>query len=335
MSTNNTQPTMGNRLEGIQEGALQTAKNITDTLGNVRENLNTQVKDFSTKASNFSTKEFLESNTLIAKLVFLILVLIGFVVLMYLGIALITYFTSAGNNPYLITGLNDGTNYKIIPQDPKNSSAIPIMRSNNRSSGIEFTWSVWLKTMGNNKNNYSHIFSKGGNGDLNSDGIMKPSNAPGVYFVRCVAGTNNIADSSYQGATQNNVAIMMNVASTKPTSDINSYTETVIINGIPIGSWFNLMIRLENKVMDVYINGTMTQRHVFSNVPIQNYDDVYVCANGGFSGTLSDLRYFNRSLNVFEINSIVAAGPNLSYVGGNKDSPSQLSYLWYNKNANV
>ena len=87
--------------------------------------------------------------------------------------------------------------------------------------------------------------------------------------------------------------------------------------------------------MDVYINGTMTQRHIFTNVPIQNYDDVYICANGGFSGTLSDLRYFNRALNVFEINNIVSSGPNLTYSNGTKDSPSQLSYLWYNTNANV
>ena len=108
-----------------------------------------------------------------------------------------------------------------------------------------------------------------------------------------------------------------------------------MISGVPIGSWFNLAIRLENKVMDVYINGTLTQRHIFTNVPIQNYDDVYVCANGGFKGTVSDLRNFNRALNVFEINNIVSAGPNLTYVGGNKDSASQLSSIWYSKNANV
>lgn len=339
MSTANAQPATGNQLANIQEGALQGAKTVTDTLGSVRENVNAQVKDFSTKASNFSTKEFLESNTLIAKLVFLILVLIGFMILMYLGIALITYFTATSNSPFLITGLNDGTNFKIIPQDPKNSQAVTLMRSNNKSSGIEFTWSVWLKTMGgaNSSHAYSHIFSKGGNNTFDSNGIMKINNAPGVYFVTATKENNiiNGGQSTQNTSTQTNIVIFMNVASTTPTSDINSLTEQVMISGVPIGAWFNLAIRLENKVMDVYINGTLTQRHIFTNVPIQNYDDVYVCAHDGFKGTMSDLRYFNRALNVFEINNIVAAGPNLTYAGGNKDSASQLSSIWYSKNANV
>ena len=339
MSATNIEPTVGNRMANVQEGALQGAKTVTDTLGSVRDSVNTQVKDFSTKASNFSTKEFLESNTLIAKLVFLILVLIGFMILMYLGIALITYFTGSANNLYLITGLNDGTNYKIIPQDPKNTQSITVLRSNNQSTGIEFTWSVWLKSMGaNTKNTYSHIFSKGGNGTYDKNGIMQVNNAPGVYFVNGDAITNNLINGGQQQqkiSTQTNVAIFMNVASTSPTNDINSVTEQILISGVPIGSWFNLVIRLENKVMDIYVNGTLTQRHIFTDVPIQNYDDVYVCGNGGFTGTLSDLRYFSRALNVFEINNIVSVGPNLTYVGGNKDSASQLSSMWYNKNANV
>ena len=338
--TPNAQPAaaaIGNQLENVQEGAMQGAKAVTDTLGNVRDSVNAQVKDFSTKASSFSTKEFLNSNTLIAKMVFLILVLIGFMILMYLGVALINYFTTTSNSPYLITGLNDGTNFKIIPQDPKNSQAVPILRSNNKSSGIEFTWSVWLKTTGapNPKGGYSHIFSKGGNNTFDQNGIMRINNGPGVYFINGDAASNNDIIPGQKTPTQTNVVIFMNVASTSPTTDVSSLTEKIKISGVPIGTWFNLAIRLENKVMDVYINGTLTQRHVFANVPMQNYDDVYVCANGGFTGTMSDLRYFNRALNVFEVNNIVAAGPNLSYTGGNKDSASQLSSMWYNKNANV
>lgn len=345
MNTQPTQPSsptpsVGNQLQNnltnISEGAVQGAKNLTDTLGNVRDGVNAQVKDFSTKASNFSTKEFLESNSIIAKFVFLILVLIGFLILMYLGIMLITYFTGSAKSPYIITGLNDGTNYKIISQDPKNPQAVPILRSNNQLTGAEFTWSVWLKYQSSNsKNIYNHIFSKGGNGNFDSNGIMQTNNGPGVYFMRCVAGTNNPAPASYTGPTQTNVVIFMNVAGPNPTSDINTITESVMISGAPIGAWYNLMIRLQNKVMDVYINGTLTQRHVFTNIPLQNFDNIYVAGNGGWNGQLSDLRYFNRSLNVFEINSIVNAGPNLTYSGGNKDSASQLSYMWYSANANV
>ena len=133
-------PTIGeniqNNLNNISENAMQGAKNISNTLGNARESLNTQVKDFSTKASKFSTKEFLESNTIIAKFTFLILVLIVFLLLMYLGIWLITYFTSPTGAVYVVPGLNSGNNNMIITQDPKKSQSVTIVRSNNRATGI-------------------------------------------------------------------------------------------------------------------------------------------------------------------------------------------------------
>ena len=329
-------PTIGeniqNNLNNISENAMQGAKNISNTLGNARESLNTQVKDFSTKASKFSTKEFLESNTIIAKFTFLILVLIVFLLLMYLGIWLITYFTSPTGAVYVVPGLNSGNNNMIITQDPKKSQSVTIVRSNNRATGIEFTWSTWLNVASTTSNQplYNHIFSKGGYGQYDDNGIMKINNAPGVYFTK-----SNIT-STVSNINQTNIKIYMNTAKI-PTSgnDIDSLTESVMISNVPIGSWFNLMIRLENKVMDVYINGTLTQRYIFTNVPIQNYDDVYVCGNGGFAGNLSDLRYFNRALNVFEINNIVAAGPNLTAAGAtNQNSTSMMSHIWYNSNAN-
>ena len=220
----------------------------------------------------------------------------------------------------------------IITQDPKKSQSVTIVRSNNRATGIEFTWSTWLNVASTTSNQplYNHIFSKGGYGQYDDNGIMKINNAPGVYFTK-----SNIT-STVSNINQTNIKIYMNTAKI-PTSgnDIDSLTESVMISNVPIGSWFNLMIRLENKVMDVYINGTLTQRYIFTNVPIQNYDDVYVCGNGGFAGNLSDLRYFNRALNVFEINNIVAAGPNLTAAGAtNQNSTSMMSHIWYNSNAN-
>ena len=53
--------------------------------------------------------------------------------------------------------------------------------------------------------------------------------------------------------------------------------------------------------------------------------------NGGFSGNISDLRYFNSALGTAEIQSIVDSGPNLTLVGpeatGNK--PKYLSLRWF------
>ena len=121
----------------------------------------------------------------------------------------------------------------------------------------------------------------------------------------------------------------MNTAAGTPTSDINTISETVDVNNIPMKSWVNVIIRLQNKVMDVYINGVIAKRTAFTNVPLQNYDDVFVCQNKGFNGNLSSLRYFNHALNVFEISNVVSSGPNLSFNTGANYVQNYLSSMWY------
>ena len=113
-----------------------------------------------------STKEFLESNSLVAKVSFLILVLFVFILMLKLGTYLIGYFLGPSNSPHLINGTIDGTNTLTIPQDPKINNSITILRSMNADDGIEFSWSVWLlisREAINYNDSYKHIFSKGNN----------------------------------------------------------------------------------------------------------------------------------------------------------------------------
>jgi len=96
----------------------------------------------------------------------------------------------------------------------------------------------------------------------------------------------------------------------------------------------NVIIRVENRILDIYVNGVLTQHKDLGYVPKQNFSDVYVCQNGGFSGSLSDLRYYPKALNVFEINTIVAWGPNLSTSPSALEAKTTsdsyyLSSMWY------
>jgi hypothetical protein len=115
--------------------------------------------------------------------------------------------------------------------------------------------------------------------------------------------------------------------------NIDDQRMKIDIAGIPYNKWVNVMIRAQNRILDVYVNGVLTQHKDLGYVPKQNFGDVYVCQNGGFSGKLSDLRYYAKSLNVFEINGIVGWGPSLSTspsASGQSDTDaSYLSYLWY------
>jgi len=91
---------------------------------------------------------------------------------------------------------------------------------------------------------------------------------------------------------------------------------------------------VEGNILDVYINGAIAIRHVLEDVVKQNYGDTHVNLNGGYSGLLSDLWYFNWALNTAEILKIVRDGPNLTMI---EDSPSSgmnvfppyFSLRWY------
>lgn len=301
--------------------AVQTSLDNTGNFVNgIKSSLTNTFDDFSkqTEVASGATTEYLSSNTAIAKFAFLILVLIIFVFLIGLGISLISYFTSPRSNPYLISGMIDGASGIVISQDPKKQNNVPILRSNNQTTGMEFTWSVWLylSDIGNDSHKYQHIFNKGDNSFDPNTNLSLVNNAPGLYL----------------GPANNNLHFVMD-------TNVGTDNNTAIdISNIPIKKWVHVAIRMENTVFDVYINGTMSGRLIMQNVPKQNYNDVNICQNGGFSGKLSDLRYFDHALNVFDINSIVAWGPNTKTSTVATDSNkalgnyTYLSNLWYRGN---
>jgi hypothetical protein len=270
--------------------------------------------NFASKNYLSTNGEFLQSNAIAAKFVFLIFVLIGFFIVLGLGINAISYFLQAPTDLVLINGMITGDNNMIIQQDPSNAESKTIYRSNNQKTGVEFTWNAWLNitNLGTNTK-YQHIFSKGGNGTFDSNGIMNVNNAPGVYIDTKNSSLHIVMD--YIGN---------NVTQTGP--------QSIEITEIPLNKWFNLAVRMENMVMDIYINGTIAGRVVLPNIPKQNYENVFICNNGGFSGYISNLRYLAHAANVGEIQKIVNAGPNTTIISGQSGGKLNTDYLsstWY------
>ena len=92
--------------------------------------------NFKSSSEVNGTKEFLESNGLVAKVAFLLLVLVVFVIAVRFSAQLLSWLFSYNNQPYLIDGMINAKNMLVIPQDPNNRSSIPIIRSDNESNGI-------------------------------------------------------------------------------------------------------------------------------------------------------------------------------------------------------
>ena len=217
-----------------------------------------------------ASTEFLEVNSLIAKFVFIILVLIAFVILLNLGVMLIAYLTEPSRSPYLIYGYMEGAKYVVVNQDPKNTDSITIHRSNNQETGMEFTWSVWLRIDDADVINYKCIFVKGTvpNGTENS-GISPVNNGPGLYVKK-------VPNANFNEFT---LRVIMDTAAESgsvSSDDAKGLGEIIDISNIPIKKWIHVAVRLENKIMDVYVNGTVAARKIFMHMPRQNYNNVHI-----------------------------------------------------------
>jgi hypothetical protein len=269
---------------------------------------------FKTDKTINGSKEFLESNSLVAKVAFLLLVVVVFVIAVRFSAQFLSWMFSFNKSPYLFSGMVDAKNMQVIPQDPNTSGSITLTRSDNMSDGIEFTYSVWMfiDDLVYKEGQYKHVFHKG-NDNINYTnppiGMNYPNNAPGLYIA----------------PNTNALVVVMNT--------FNNINEKIIIDDIPINKWICVQIKVVNNQLDVYINGKLAKRLILKGVPKQNYGDVYISMNGGFSGYLSNLRYFNYALGTAEINRIVNAGPDMTTSSSSnmmtESTPKYLSLRWF------
>lgn len=321
-----------NTVEGSKQFINNTAETVNNVGESLRENVQSLTQPSTETAKQFNT-EFLTSNSIIAKFAFVVLVIIVFLILVKLGIVFLGNTLQQPSNPYIIKGMIASTNNFTIPRDPKQNNSVELLRSNNQKTGMEFTWSVWLNVISpSTTHTYSHVFNVGNKKADPTTGLMTINNAPGMYLTAYKKG--------YLA-----MHVMMDI---EPQNDATEtaakiYSKSTDITELPYNQWFHVALRMENTVMDVYINGKIAGRIPFETVPKQNYYDVNVCSNGGFQGNLSDLRYYSKALNVFEINKILNAGPTLSapvIAGSNNIIPSlnvgnttwdYISSMWYSR----
>jgi hypothetical protein len=274
---------------------------------------NTGSNDMNISSTIENTKNdlmsFLDSNSLVAKFAFLLLVIFVFIILLQVTLIFMDWLLSPSNNSHLLDVMIPGNEYRIIPQDPSKNGSITIYRSVNAPDGLEFTWSIWIfiNNLGNESNpRYKHIFHKGDDSTADN-GLNFPNNSPGLYL----------------SPNSNELTLIMNT--------FNVINEEVIIDDIPINKWVNVIIRCSNVNLDVYINGTISKSVKLSGVPKQNYGDVFLGMNGGFDGYTSNLWYYDYALGTAEIQRLVRNGPNTNMDNSamNVKNPDYLSLRWY------
>ena len=308
--------------EELAAGVNNTLAGVQGSVGDLKNNVNNTLNEFSSANVMNASSEFLSSNSIIAKFGFLLLVLIAFLGLLRIGMVLVAFIFSPAKQPYLVKGLLRGSVPVTIRQDPADTKSPVIYRSNNQNGGIEFTWCVWLlvNSLDATQYKHSHIFNKGNDMYDTTMGVATVNNSPGLYL--------NIDDSN---KPTNGLIFYMDTISTAAGNAANQ--KKLVVDNIPLNKWFHVAFRLKDYNLDCYINGMLSSSVSFgSDLPKQNYDDVHVGKNGGFNGSLSNLRYYDYALSAFDLNTLVNYGPNLTPSSLDAKTNSIYDYLglgWY------
>ena len=236
--------------------------------------------------------------------IMLILKIVLAIILLIIVINIIKYFyvkwdMDKSGHPMLIDGTKNAKQAMVISQDPNHTNYIPIKRSVNQN-GIEFSYAFWfvISDFTYKNGEWKHMFHKGNSSSY-------PNRAPGVW----IHPTNNI------------VRIYMNT--------MQNILEYVDIDNIPIRKWVHMVITVQNRYLNVYVNGFLKIRKELSSLPRQNYGNVWTNLFGGYEGYLSKLQYFDKAVTPFDIDGLISNGPGNGACIDTNEIPPYLDDSWW------
>jgi len=347
-----------NLTEKGKELGKQAANSMKSKIGNVGEkikNATNQIPTAGLEAVGAKASQFAESNTAISKFIFILFLLIVTLFLFNVGVMALQAMMGYNKNPILLDGMVTAKKTTLISVNPNEPGSVPVYRSVNEDQGVEFTWNVWFFIDGLNPKipTYSRIFSKGSeNASLDLSNFCSSTatddescrnifnSSPGLFISQAVKGTTMAPFIDQEGNPSKNhvkLVLVMNTYikkgnATDMTNQTN-FAESITIDNVPMKKWVCATIRVQQTTVDIYINGTMTQRKKLANLPKQNYYDVKVGdTTDGFDGAISSLRYYSKALSYDDIQSLFGKGPNLKSLDmtglAGKD---YLSTNWYYK----
>ena len=277
-----------------------------------------------------ASKDFLESNDLITKFVFIIGLLIVFLLLLRFMVSIGAWIFMDSPTPHFTDGINLTNEGYTIKVDPRQKGAKPVLRSINEKEGIEFTYSIWLyiKKLEDNVSQTPDvkkcIFRKGKQA-LNKDEI----NGPGLYI--------NTIDTG-KTINQAELTVKMDSFNTDDLPDTQAYkTEEISNIAVPMRTWVNVMIRCNGRNVDVLINGILYKSKLLEGIPKQNYYDIEFSGGAAgyppYEGFISDFWYWNYSLGTNAIVTLINNGPNTSNLKQKQimedKQPEYLSFNWF------
>jgi len=270
--------------------------------------------NFTSKLTNFfnDNKNSISFEICVALLICLII----YIVIYSVSSIRSKYSYNREDAPMILNGLSSGQYPREIKQNPNSNNSKTLLRSRNEN-GIEYCYSMWLYIdtntwNANSSNIWRHIFHKGpkiNNFSIGEPHIYSEIQCPGLWI----------------SPTENKLRLYVNTY-----SDTNEYVE---ISNMPVKKWIHFVYSQSNFTSKIYINGKLKTVHELLTLPRQNYYNLYLTQNDGFTGFLTTMQYFNYELTYSQILNITKKGPNLnmpkndSYSQESINLSSNLPYL--------
>lgn len=189
-------------------------------------------------------------------------------------------------------------------QSGKNFSTISASSLETNNGSSNFAYSIWVYV-----NNWDYRYGEtkviygrmGGKSSENNGSIEGVSGVDPCPLVVLGAVENNVSVSvgCYPGANQT------------PTTGGNTIVHTCELYNIPIQKWVNLVVSVNGRTMDLYMDGKLVRScYLPGVVAVNNNANIYVTPNGGFDGWTSKFQYYPNALNPQEVWNIYTRGYN-------------------------
>ena len=244
---------------------------------------------------------FATSGSTISMVIIVIVAIIIVIFVIESAIKLYTkYRKYSTGQPWILKGTKSAKRRMLVLQDPSAYGSTQLLRSDDQQTGIEFTYAYWMyiDDWSYKYGTWKHILHKG-------SADSWPNRCPGIWLH----------------PTQNKMRVYINT--------YNTVAEHIDIDNIPINKWVHVIVTVRQQNTDIYINGNIRKSVLLSSLPKQNNGDLYINNYRGFSGFLSNIKYYNYTIPYSEVEALVKAGPSKMPCVDSGELPPYLSANWW------
>jgi hypothetical protein len=219
-------------------------------------------------------------------------IILGLVVIVIIYL-LYSYLFSSSSDAVLVSSSPGNTEHKI-----------PDSRLPNEMNSSVYSYSVWI-----NVDDWNYRFDE-------------------KKIIFTSSSRRGVNPEVTLGPTVNSISVGINLTNRGKLSDDlkerwdteDSPTTTVgtpqkcVLHNIPLQKWVNLIVVLNNRALDLYLDGKLVRTCVLEGVPVR-FGQIYLTPDGGFSGQTASFRYFGYPLNPRQAYEVYREGYSGSLLG--------------------